>query len=169
MTTDLSPSGIQRLLEMADKAKRGPWHVEKDSDDIAPLWCVCHPDTVCNATTVANFFDGDNGTAEFVAEARAALPDALREIENLTAMLNTQRAVNCSVSRGYSATKGVNTKIRDDNKSLRDRIAALEKAIQWALGEGDSDFGDNKPTNPGPFWWREELSRRAILSGGNGK
>lgn len=37
----------------------------------------------------------------------------------------------------------------------------LQRAVQWALGEGDSDFGDNKPENAEPFWWREELRERA--------
>lgn len=45
--------------------------------------------------------------------------------------------------------------------SKDERIAALEAAISWALGEGDSDFGDNKPENAKPFWWRTELRARA--------
>lgn len=41
-----------------------------------------------------------------------------------------------------------------ENKRLRD-------AISWALGEGDSDFGESKPENAPVFWWRKELRRRA--------
>lgn len=100
MTTDLSPSGIQRLLEICDKA---------DASDGVSI-------------------------ADFAMVARTAFPDALRELS-----------------------------------ASRERIAALTAAIRWALGEGDSDFGDNKPTNLGPFWWRIELSRRARLSGGVGE
>ncbi len=37
----------------------------------------------------------------------------------------------------------------------------LHRAVQWALGENDSDFGDNKPENAKPFWWRKELRERA--------
>lgn len=44
------------------------------------------------------------------------------------------------------------------------RIAELERAIRWALGEGDSDFGDHLPDDlrkAPPFWWRTELRKRA--------
>jgi hypothetical protein len=47
------------------------------------------------------------------------------------------------------------------------RVAELEAAIRWALGEGDSDFGDNIPPSngrPRPFWWRTELRERAKLT-----
>lgn len=37
----------------------------------------------------------------------------------------------------------------------------LKAAISWALGEGDSDFGDNMPKSAGSFWWRKELRQRA--------
>lgn len=41
-------------------------------------------------------------------------------------------------------------------------VERLRGAISWALGEGDSDFGDNKPENAKPFWWRAELRARAL-------
>lgn len=44
------------------------------------------------------------------------------------------------------------------------RIRQLEAAIGWALGEGDSDFGDNKPENAKPFWWRAELRARTAFA-----
>lgn len=37
----------------------------------------------------------------------------------------------------------------------------LRGAISWALGEGDSNFGDNTPDNAPRYWWRTELRRRA--------
>lgn len=43
------------------------------------------------------------------------------------------------------------------------RLAALEAAVRWALGEGDSDFGDHIPEGKGRYWWRSELRRRALL------
>lgn len=53
------------------------------------------------------------------------------------------------------------------------RAGELEGAIRWALGEGDSDFGDNIPLaykgRAGAFWWRTELRRRAALTGGGGE
>ena len=35
---------------------------------------------------------------------------------------------------------------------LQDEINKLKAAISWALGEGDSDFGDNKPENAKTFF-----------------
>lgn len=44
----------------------------------------------------------------------------------------------------------------------------LREAIRWALGEGNSDFGDKIPEpragRPFPlYWWRTELRERAAL------
>lgn len=44
-------------------------------------------------------------------------------------------------------------------------VARLRAAITWALGEGDSDFGNNlPPARPrrAHYWWRAELSERAF-------
>lgn len=47
---------------------------------------------------------------------------------------------------------------------LRATVARLEAAISWALGEGDSDFGDREGDTKQPrYWWRIELRRRAAL------
>jgi hypothetical protein len=54
-------------------------------------------------------------------------------------------------------------------EGLTERVTVLEAAIRWALGEGDSDFGDNIPTvrflggKPARYWWRTELRERAAL------
>jgi len=46
------------------------------------------------------------------------------------------------------------------------RIAELEKAIRWALGE-EGEFGSEPPPLAGKyrraFWWRTELRARAKL------
>lgn len=49
------------------------------------------------------------------------------------------------------------------------REARLEAAIRWALGEGDSDFGDHKPERVEgkvypQYWWRYELRERAGIA-----
>lgn len=46
-------------------------------------------------------------------------------------------------------------------KELETRVAQLEDAVRWALGEGDSDFGENFVDGKGPFQWRGELRERA--------
>jgi len=43
------------------------------------------------------------------------------------------------------------------------KVAALEAAVRWALGEGDSDFPSRGEGDP-PYWWRKELRRRAALA-----
>lgn len=46
---------------------------------------------------------------------------------------------------------------------LRATVARLEAAISWAMGEGDSDFGDREEGDKQPrYWWRAELRRRAL-------
>jgi hypothetical protein len=51
-----------------------------------------------------------------------------------------------------------------------DRVAQLEGAISWALGEGDSDFGDHIPPQPPigkravPYWWRKILRQKAAIT-----
>jgi len=47
--------------------------------------------------------------------------------------------------------------------ALEGEVERLRDAIGWALGEGDSDFGDHKPENAKPFWWRTELRARAAI------
>lgn len=37
----------------------------------------------------------------------------------------------------------------------------LADAIRWALGEGDSDFGEGPNVRGGRYWWRSELRKRA--------
>lgn len=44
---------------------------------------------------------------------------------------------------------------------LQSKNERMKSAISWALGEGDSDFGENKPENAPTFWWRYELRKRA--------
>lgn len=51
-------------------------------------------------------------------------------------------------------------------KTLQAKVAKLEAAIAWALGEGDSDFGEQEPSlteqlSRRPYWWRTELRQRA--------
>lgn len=125
--TDLSPSGIQRLLEICDKAKRGPW---KQFHLIAGSYEVCQADNYATGGVCAPHRAED---ADFIEAARTALPDALREIENLTAMLHTQRAVNCSVSRGYSAIKGVNTKLSSSISKVTDERDAAHTDIDTLM------------------------------------
>lgn len=48
--------------------------------------------------------------------------------------------------------------------SLQAEVERLRAAISWALGEGDSDFGDKAPPTGSKrrFWWRDELRARAL-------
>jgi hypothetical protein len=42
------------------------------------------------------------------------------------------------------------------------KIDALAAAVRWALGEGDSDFGNDLPPDAKRYWWRKELRERAF-------
>lgn len=46
-------------------------------------------------------------------------------------------------------------------RGTEEQRQTLERAIRWALGEADSDFGEQKPDNAKPYWWRAELRKRA--------
>ena len=46
---------------------------------------------------------------------------------------------------------------RDKIATLTTRVEALERAIRWALGEGDSDFGDHiHPHREPRYCWRTD-------------
>lgn len=71
------------------------------------------------------------------------------------------------VTHWQTKCQATNGLLQDAKATLTAAEAEKERyraAIEWALGEGDSDFGDNKPENAKPFWWRTELRRRAALS-----
>lgn len=45
---------------------------------------------------------------------------------------------------------------------LQEENDQMRAAIKWALGEGDSNFGEHKGNHGGPYWWRKELRERAF-------
>jgi hypothetical protein len=57
--------------------------------------------------------------------------------------------------------------LQNEVRRLKARIAKLEDAIYWALGEGD-EFKPQPPPLAGKwplnFWWRTELRRRSNLA-----
>ena len=52
------------------------------------------------------------------------------------------------------------SKAEQENAALRAKVARLEAAISWALGEAGSDFRGRRE-NEGPYWWRKEFRIRA--------
>lgn len=50
-----------------------------------------------------------------------------------------------------------------DNCRNADRIAALEDALRWALGEHETDAFRERAVNEGPYWWRKELRERSAM------
>lgn len=90
---------------------------------------------------------------EVQAETRRIQAAALVHIDEMTAFQRTM----VIMERERDVAKAALTAAEAEKERYR-------AAIEWALGEGDSDFGDNKPENAKPFWWRTELRRRAALS-----
>ena len=50
--------------------------------------------------------------------------------------------------------------VEQENVALWAKVAKLEAAISWALGEAGSDFRGRRE-NEGPYWWRKEFRIRA--------
>lgn len=74
---------------------------------------------------------------------------------------NAAEARATSAETDIEGWRRIHLEITAERDALAARLAVMDAAIDWALGEGDSDFGDNKPENAKPFWWRTELRRRA--------
>jgi hypothetical protein len=91
------------------------------------------------------------GTAERIAErlrALAAAQDALAR--KIDAQRHEYHAANIAAEAERDAALA--------------EVAQLREAISWALGEGNSNFGDMMPETGPRFWWRAELRRRAALA-----
>ena len=52
------------------------------------------------------------------------------------------------------------SKAEQENVALRAKIAKLEAAISWALGEAGADFR-GRGEGEGAYWWRKEFRIRA--------
>lgn len=48
------------------------------------------------------------------------------------------------------------SRVAANNRRLADALERAEKGIEWALGEGDSDFRPREPGEP-PYYWRKRL------------
>lgn len=72
--------------------------------------------------------------------------------------LAQDHAYELGLKRGLARPESITEKML---RKKDEEISQLKSAISWALGEGDSDFGDNKPEGAGAFWWRKELKQRA--------
>lgn len=95
--------------------------------------------------------------ADLIAHQAARLEEVTRERDE--------------AQRKYAQTSRLAERHQANGQRFYEALTAAEAekeryrdAVEWALGEGDSDFGDNKPENAKPFWWRTELRRRATLS-----
>lgn len=87
--------------------------------------------------------------------------DALREVEH-----NTFRAIHDAVMTSDAAQRlhGSDSDLAREKREAVLRLCAAGdaafKLIEWALGEGDSDFPPRPVADGGPFYWRAELRRR---------
>ena len=90
-------------------------------------------------------------------------PDLRERYFHLASWLNNTADVSqpcpCGRKRELYLIERV-SKAEQENVALRAKVARLEAAISWALGEAGSDFRGRRE-NEGPYWWRKEFRIRA--------
>lgn len=97
---------------LCEAATEGPWLLESDRDEDAPLWCVSHPKTVCDATTIANFLEDGKDDGAFIAQARTAMPRLIEEVRRLTAERDAIIADNATIMATNAELTGEVTDLR---------------------------------------------------------
>jgi hypothetical protein len=85
------------------------------------------------------------------------------EIEDLREQLAESRLREAELRTRFEAHDACLTNKLELVKQLQQENDRLRDAIRWALGEGDSDFGNNLTGNEPRYWWRKELRKRAAM------
>ena len=90
---------------------------------------------------------------------RVIAPDLRERHEQLSKQLRGSKAQQRYAQFTHELIERV-SKAEQENVALRAKVARLEAAISWALGEAGSDFRGRRE-NEGPYWWRKEFRIRA--------
>lgn len=104
---------------------------------------------------------GREDIAQFVdAETARTFFEALEKLAAEAQILADARARQARTIAALEAEARQSALARE---AQHREIGRLRSAIAWALGNGDSNFGDYEPKNAPRYWWRGELRRRAAL------
>lgn len=135
----MTPSELTRLKEICEKATPGPWYVQLEKDPmINSIWSSELPEgsneiwtdqSICAlGETVAATSRCGLTNAQFIAEARTALPKLIEEVERLkkenahlvTEVENIQKAM-CDYNPDIQ--------LADENSRLRERVAKMREQL----------------------------------------
>lgn len=102
-------------------------------------------------------------------ERGMGLQDAIDDLmaEKRGKRLTPQETLLIMIARELLEARRVRAVKKVQRENLRVAMRENEKlrrAVAWALGEGDSDFGEKMPGATGAtprYWWRTELARLA--------
>lgn len=108
----------------------------------------------------------DTMTREELLEELNCARDVLGRIAELIGWAPPSETSLLEAMEAFAKSGGTTAKL---NVEALNRLDKYEHALHWALGEGDSDFGDHEPPAtkatqlpPPRYWWRTELRRRAF-------
>ena len=102
----------------------------------------------------------------YAAGWRYSHPASPTDATDLAAARAENAKLAAEVKDAWDTMDGLGNQCREKDAAiatLNERICEMEAAIRWALGEGDSDFGNNVPDGAPRYWWRTELGKRAAL------
>ncbi len=87
----------------------GPWHVERAEGEDGPVFHVCHPRTVCDATVVCSLPEGGEADAYLIGASHDMLA-ALQGVQRLLSKIILHddqcavlRAVNAAVAKAVAS------------------------------------------------------------------
>ena len=86
-------------------------------------------------------------------------PDLRERHEQLSKQLRGSKAQQRYAQFTHELIERV-SKAEQENVALRAKVAKLEAAISWALGEAGSDFR-GRGEGEGAYWWRKQFRIRA--------
>lgn len=131
--------------------ERGP----HESRDEAIDACKRHRLEVCKAAIEENGFARALSDSRF-ADTRRERDEAIRQANAAQIEADTHKA------RLHDTQRELNEALAEVER-LRQRVAELEAAARWALGESGSF--PPREDGQGAYWWRKELRRRAFGGG----
>lgn len=118
-----------------------------------PEPCKC----LGTAEHLSPFCDGNHRMGEVASHQPAPIPEDEEENQKIIDLISQHTKSHPSADYTDMTWKFAGRCLRSEA-----RIARLEAALRWALGEG-GDF-PVRSGGDGMFWWRKELRVRAALS-----